>query len=128
MTINGYTTNDQTALMHSNTSDPWFHFYWPYPGEQSGYSWWPYDDRNNPNLIGGGGPSPTPAPTQLPNPATIVSTPLLPRVTSDPDPVSSPQPGQSHDPGPGPLDFLSQIDPAYLAVGGLLILWWMFKK
>jgi hypothetical protein len=50
LVINGYNTEELTAISHSDPSDPWFHFYWPGPGEQVGYSWWPYDDRNNPSI------------------------------------------------------------------------------
>jgi len=67
MTINGWTTADQTAIEHSDPSDPWFNFFWPNPGEVPGASWWPYDDRNNPDLHAQVSPAQTPivSPTRI---------------------------------------------------------------
>lgn len=48
MTINGWTTSDGSAISHSDTTDAWFHFYWPLAGEIPNVSWYPEDDRNNP--------------------------------------------------------------------------------
>lgn len=84
VTINGFTSKDLTALEHTDPADPWFHFYWPRPGEQIGVSWWIYDDRNNPNFIQPVYVAPVPiatTPTTTPVYQPMPGTPTTPVLT-----------------------------------------------